>query len=40
VLSQTLHACRQAALATSLLPSLTDIDEAEDWLQAKKGLYE
>jgi rSAM/selenodomain-associated transferase 1 len=38
VLSQTLQACRQAALTVSLLPWLTDIDEAEDWLQAKKAI--
>jgi rSAM/selenodomain-associated transferase 1 len=38
VLSQTIQACQQAALTVSLLPCLTDIDEAEDWLQAKKAI--
>jgi glycosyltransferase A (GT-A) superfamily protein (DUF2064 family) len=38
VLSQTTQACQQAALTVSLLPWLTDIDEAEDWLLAKKAI--
>jgi rSAM/selenodomain-associated transferase 1 len=38
VLSQSIQVCRQAALTVSLLPWLTDIDEAEDWLQAKKAI--
>jgi rSAM/selenodomain-associated transferase 1 len=38
VLSKTIQVCRQAALTVSLLPWLTDIDEAEDWLQAKKAI--
>lgn len=39
VRSQTVHACQRLALSVSLLPELADIDEAEDWIQAKAILY-
>jgi rSAM/selenodomain-associated transferase 1 len=36
VFMQTAQACRQSRLTIALLPQLSDIDEAEDWLQAKR----
>ena len=39
VRSQTISTCRQQQLTYSLLPELTDIDVAEDWIMAKETLY-
>ena len=39
VRSQTTQTCQRLALSVRLLPELADIDEAEDWIQAKAILY-